>query len=66
MPSVGSFKGLLTGAEEQKEERAVNFYNSQIHTSATSTPSPTVHERALIIMFMSDLKCGSCKANDFD
>ena len=46
---------MLTGAEEQKEERAVNFYSSQIDTSNNSTPSPTVRERAFI-MLMSDVK----------
>jgi len=36
VPSLESFIGLLTGAEEQKEERAVNFYSSQINASNTS------------------------------
>ena len=55
VPSLESFIGLLTGAEEQKEERAVNFYSLQINTSNTPTPSPTVRERAFVAL-MCDLK----------
>lgn len=56
---------LLTGAEEQEEERAVNFYGSQTYTCDASKVVRKLF-RTGFIAFVSDLICGSRKGNNFD